>query len=226
MHHRLPLVLLALVACEPTDRFFCGPGTHVDGDWCIPDAADTGTGDTSDTDTADTDTSTDTGTDTGTDTADSGTDTGDTADTGERPARVVINEFMADNDGLVADEAGEFDDWIEVYNAGSRSADLARLSLSNDSAELTLFTFPAGSSLAPGAFAYVWTDTTPDQGDLHAAFKLGNEGGTIYLSAAGAVIHEVSYEAAVVDVGRAAIPDGSETWQDTVNVTPGAANTP
>ncbi len=215
-------LIFALVACEPTDRFFCGPGTHVDGDWCIPDSADTASGDTADTDT---------GTDTGSDTADTGgdtgDDTGDTADSGgDGPARVVINEFMADNDGLVADELGEFDDWVEVYNAGGRPADLERISLSNDPAELTLYTFPAGSTLGPGEFAYVWTDSAADQGEMHASFKLGNEGGAIVLSAAGAIIDELTYDAATVDVGRARIPDGGDTWQDTTNVTPGAANTP
>ena len=29
---------------------------------------------------------------------------------------LFINEFMASNDSTIADEAGEYDDWIEVYN--------------------------------------------------------------------------------------------------------------
>ena len=30
-----------------------------------------------------------------------------------------INEFMAANDNAIADEKGEFDDWIEIYNSGA-----------------------------------------------------------------------------------------------------------
>ena len=29
---------------------------------------------------------------------------------------VVINEFLASNDAIIADQDGEFEDWIELYN--------------------------------------------------------------------------------------------------------------
>lgn len=35
---------------------------------------------------------------------------------------VFINEFMADNDGVNQDEAGDFDDWIEIVNLGIHPA--------------------------------------------------------------------------------------------------------
>ena len=31
--------------------------------------------------------------------------------------RIFINELMAKNDAAVADNAGEYDDWVEVYNS-------------------------------------------------------------------------------------------------------------
>ena len=31
-------------------------------------------------------------------------------------AQVIISEFMADNKHTLADEDGEFSDWIELYN--------------------------------------------------------------------------------------------------------------
>ncbi|MEC7926782.1 MAG: CotH kinase family protein, partial [Candidatus Neomarinimicrobiota bacterium] len=37
---------------------------------------------------------------------------------------IVLNEFRASNDTTNVDEAGEFDDWLELYNAGNDSADL------------------------------------------------------------------------------------------------------
>ena len=33
-------------------------------------------------------------------------------------AALVINEFMASNGSTVADPQGQYDDWIEIYNAG------------------------------------------------------------------------------------------------------------
>ncbi len=36
------------------------------------------------------------------------------------PIELYINEFMADNDFFIADPQGEYDDWIELYNAGEQ----------------------------------------------------------------------------------------------------------
>ena len=32
------------------------------------------------------------------------------------PGTVVINEAMASNGGVIADDDGDFEDWIELYN--------------------------------------------------------------------------------------------------------------
>ena len=33
-------------------------------------------------------------------------------------SQVVLNEFMSSNNSTIADEDGEYSDWIEMYNAG------------------------------------------------------------------------------------------------------------
>ena len=38
---------------------------------------------------------------------------------------VVINELLAKNETINADEAGEYDDWIELYNHSNSTVDLA-----------------------------------------------------------------------------------------------------
>src|SRR5258706_3104946 len=38
---------------------------------------------------------------------------------------LLITEFMAQNDHTLADEDGAFADWIEIYNAGSNTVNLA-----------------------------------------------------------------------------------------------------
>ena len=45
---------------------------------------------------------------------------------------LVINEIMASNDQTIADEFGEFDDWIEIYNNGNQSINLFGYHLSDD----------------------------------------------------------------------------------------------
>ena len=39
-------------------------------------------------------------------------------------AQLFINEFMADNTSTISDEQGKYEDWIEIYNAGSTAIDL------------------------------------------------------------------------------------------------------
>lgn len=47
-------------------------------------------------------------------------------------AGLFINEFMADNDTIAADEYGEYDDWIEIYNSNSAAVDLGGMYLTDD----------------------------------------------------------------------------------------------
>ncbi len=215
------LALLALPACDQ-DRYLCGPGTHVEGEWCVVDDEDPRP-DTDDTD--DTDDTGDGGTDSGRD--DSATDTGD--DTGSaEPARLVINEFMASNDTRVSDEAGEFDDWLEIYNAGGQAMPLDAVSLTDDTETLDLYTFPAGSSLGPGEWTFVWCDQQTDQGDNHANFTLQSAGDRVLLVrdplGDAEVLDDVQWTDMATEVAAARYPDGSSSWVETENVTPGAAN--
>jgi hypothetical protein len=41
------------------------------------------------------------------------------------PSDIVINELMPVNSTTVADNYGEFDDWIELYNLSSSTVDLS-----------------------------------------------------------------------------------------------------
>ena len=38
---------------------------------------------------------------------------------------LVINELMASNNSSVADQNGEYDDWVELYNSGNIAISLA-----------------------------------------------------------------------------------------------------
>jgi len=51
-------------------------------------------------------------------------------------SQVVLNEFMSSNNSTIADEDGEYSDWIEIYNAGPDIANLSGYSLSDDDYDL------------------------------------------------------------------------------------------
>ena len=45
---------------------------------------------------------------------------------------LFINEFMASNDTHYADENGDYDDWVEIYNGGPTAVDIGGDYLSDD----------------------------------------------------------------------------------------------
>jgi hypothetical protein len=68
---------------------------------------------------------------------------------------LVINEYMSDNETTMADPAGDFDDWIEIFNNGQSAIDLVGYYLSDDAAELDQWTFP-DTTISAGAYIVVW----------------------------------------------------------------------
>ena len=54
----------------------------------------------------------------------------------------VINEFMSTNATVLQDEDGDYPDWIELYNAGSSTLQLQDYTLSDDSTNLSKWSFP------------------------------------------------------------------------------------
>ncbi|HDS85217.1 MAG TPA: DUF1080 domain-containing protein, partial [Phycisphaerales bacterium] len=78
---------------------------------------------------------------------------------------VVINEFMASNGGTIADEDGDFEDWIELYNAGGEAVNLAGWGLSDDVDRPFRWIFP-DVVIDPGQYLLIWAsgkDRRPDQ---------------------------------------------------------------
>lgn len=45
---------------------------------------------------------------------------------------IVINEFLSANENGLTDEDGDFEDWIELYNAGSQTINLLDYGLSDE----------------------------------------------------------------------------------------------
>lgn len=128
---------------------------------------------------------------------------------------VVINEFMASNGNTVADQDGEFDDWIELYNNSGVTVDLSGAHLSDDAEMLTLWTFPEGTSIAPGDFLIVWADEDLAQDGLHADFRLSAAGESVIFTQSDGttIVDAIDYPALASDVTFARIPNGTGDFQ-------------
>ena len=93
-------------------------------------------------------------------------------------ADVIISEFMASNDSTLADEDGQFSDWIELFNNGNSPVDVSNWYLTDDEADLTLWQLPA-TSIAAGDYLVIFAsgkNRSSNGSELHTNFKLSSGG--------------------------------------------------
>lgn len=137
---------------------------------------------------------------------------------------LVINEFMASNDITIADQDGEFDDWVELYNNGSESISLDGYFLSDNPDNLTKWAFPTGTSIGANSYLIIWADNDEEQVGLHADFKLSASGESVLLiDATGTIVDEVSYAEQTTDISYGRFPNGTGDFR-AMNPTFNAAN--
>ena len=118
---------------------------------------------------------------------------------------------MAKNDFTASDEAGEFDDWIEIYNKGDQSINLLGYHLSDNIKVLDKYSFP-DITLEPNSYFIVWADDDEEeQGDYnHATFNLLASGEQLYLSDSDFnILDEVIFGEQIADMGYARVPNGT-----------------
>lgn len=98
-------------------------------------------------------------------------------------AQVTISEFMASNGDTLADEDGEFPDWIELRNNGGTTVNLDGFFLTDAPSEPSTWRLPA-LILNPGTYAVVFAsgkDRRDPARRLHTNFSLPAEGGYLGL---------------------------------------------
>jgi hypothetical protein len=87
-------------------------------------------------------------------------------------AQVVINEGSNRNYSSIADENGEYPDWIELYNAGTDTVNLLNYSLSDKLSNPDKWIFPE-VRLAPGQYKIIFSsgkDRKPVSGFTQVAY--------------------------------------------------------
>lgn len=123
---------------------------------------------------------------------------------------LVINEIMASNSTTAADDDGEFEDWVELYNNSSSTISLDNLYLSDDATDPLMWQFPNGLTMAPNTYLIVWCDKDLTQTGLHADLKFSSNGEDAVLSYSdGTVIESITFGAQTTDMGYARVPNGT-----------------
>ena len=144
---------------------------------------------------------------------------------------LVINEYLASNVSCCSDPdglAGEFDDWIEIFNKGNSAVDVGGMYLSDSIANPFKFRIPLGQStkttIAPGGYLVIYADEQGTQGPLHASFKLNQLGEQVGLFFKdGRTIDTRIFGVQEADKSEGRKPNGSSTWSK-MTPTRGSAN--
>jgi len=136
---------------------------------------------------------------------------------------LVINEVMPSNESIIADESGEYEDWVELYNRGTVNVQLSDFTLSDDPYDPYAFRLPA-RLLRPGEHALIWCDSDGSQGPDHAPFRLDKDGDSVVLSGAGQIVDQIDTGVIAVDISLGRTSDGADAWDLCGRPTPGKAN--
>ena len=143
---------------------------------------------------------------------------------------VVINEFLAVNNTVLADGDGEYSDWVEIYNGSTATVDLAGWSLTDDADNLGKWSFPQ-VTLSTGAYLVVFAsgkDHRDPAGELHTDFRLSGNGEYLALAKSNglAVVHAYApaFPAQLADIsyGISTNPGGQRVYF--TNPTPDGPN--
>lgn len=126
---------------------------------------------------------------------------------------VTLNEVTSDQ-VLEGDYAG-INDAIELYNAGTGTADLSGWQISDDPMLLVdkTYTIPAGTMLEPSeALVLRSIDTTTMTGELPFGLDASGVETLVLVDAAGTGIDEVSVDGYLARVSYCRVPDGTGAW--------------
>jgi hypothetical protein len=142
-------------------------------------------------------------------------------------AALQINELVTRNDSTLADEDGDYPDWIELRNPDTAALNLAGYGLSDDPARPFKWVFPA-RILSAGGYLIVFASNKDRTNGvtLHANFALNAEGESLLLTRPdGTLLDGTTFGLLPSDYALGRPVGNTGAWWYFPRATPGAANT-
>ncbi len=139
---------------------------------------------------------------------------------------VLINEIMASNDTTIADEDGDYPDWLELVNTNSWDVSLKGYFLTDDKDEPNKWVFP-DTMIKGNGYLLIWASKKDRKGpgELHTNFKISAKKEYLgFYTPGGEVMDSITVRKQETDISYARIPDGEAEFKETITPTPGASN--
>lgn len=145
---------------------------------------------------------------------------------------IFINEFMAANTSGITDEAGEHEDWIEIYNGNDVAIELGGMYITDNLAQPKQYLIPVGkngeTSIPAKGYLILWADGQLSQGARHVEIKLSATGEQIGLSRMVGTepvwVDSLSYGMMADNISAGRTVDGGTFAGALAAATPGASN--
>lgn len=131
---------------------------------------------------------------------------------GYHPPMLVLNELLAKNDSVIADNAGDHADYIEIYNRSGNTIYLGDKYLSDEFSNPSKWRLP-DVNLQGHSYFLIWADNETGEGDDHCDFKLSSDGEQLGLFAGVqdyfSVIDTITFGPQSADISFGRLPNGS-----------------
>ena len=147
-----------------------------------------------------------------------------------QPEGIVINEVMSKNLVTITDNAGELEDWVELYNPLDHDVNLAGYFMSDDSENPRRWMIPAtfadSVTIQSHGWLLFWADGDLTQGVRHAKFSLNNNQEFVGLYSPDGLSRadEIAWDHMGADTSLGRITDGASQWINFIVTTPDASN--
>lgn len=143
-------------------------------------------------------------------------------------AQLMINEYSCSNRNIIADNYGDYEDYIELYNNSGGSVDLNGWYLSDDAANPTKYQVNSSVTIPNGGFKIIWASSKNKivTANIHTNFKLTQtKGDQIVLSnPSGNIIDSLTLQLTQKNHSRGRTTNGGSTWGVFTSPTPGTSN--
>lgn len=144
-----------------------------------------------------------------------------------RKPTIRINELMSYNASTLADNAGDFDDWFELYNASGNAESLSSIYVSDDLNRLGKWK-PGNTNIPSNSYLLCWADEEGSEGVNHANFKLNNTSETLLLVDFNGVSYQIldslNYQGLQINESVGCYPDGVKPFILQQPPSPGSSN--